>query len=375
MILATRYGFHGKKGLAGAVTGSEHDPERDPRVRFISFPREECYSRRAPPAAARSRAVRRRARSDSTRARRPDLLPDHRAVPRRRRLVPSAEGVPATAASASAASTTSSSSSTRCRRTSAAPARCSPSPTTASSPTSSCWARAWATACRSTPSSAGPTCSPTRTTAKAPTPGAATRWAAPPCWPRSTNSRQTDVLGHAPRAVGKSSKRACCGSPSCRPSPPSAAKGTCGASSAPRVGDRTSNEVAREIVRACYHGDAAGRAIHLLGPLAGDVIRVAPPLVMPLDEAQEYLDAMYAIIDACSPPSSPATDLRRRPQARPGPATSHPQRPPIVAILPVHQRRRPVVVELQLRSNPTPSFCSGKPRRPSPPAPLRSAAR
>ena len=42
IILATRFGFHGKKGLAGAVTGSERDPERDPRVRFISFPRQEC---------------------------------------------------------------------------------------------------------------------------------------------------------------------------------------------------------------------------------------------------------------------------------------------------------------------------------------------
>ena len=44
IILATRYGFHGKKGLAGAVTGSETDPERDPRVRFIGFPREECVN-------------------------------------------------------------------------------------------------------------------------------------------------------------------------------------------------------------------------------------------------------------------------------------------------------------------------------------------
>ena len=42
MILATRYGFHGKKGLANAVTGSETDAERDPRVRFISFPMHEC---------------------------------------------------------------------------------------------------------------------------------------------------------------------------------------------------------------------------------------------------------------------------------------------------------------------------------------------
>src|SRR5262245_45335184 len=42
MIIATRHGFHGKKGLAGAVTGSEQDAERDPRVRFISFPMREC---------------------------------------------------------------------------------------------------------------------------------------------------------------------------------------------------------------------------------------------------------------------------------------------------------------------------------------------
>jgi 4-aminobutyrate aminotransferase-like enzyme len=41
MILATRHGFHGKKGLAGAVTGSEDDHWRDPRVKFIGFPRDE----------------------------------------------------------------------------------------------------------------------------------------------------------------------------------------------------------------------------------------------------------------------------------------------------------------------------------------------
>ncbi len=42
LIVATRYGFHGKKGLANAVTGCETDRERDPRVRFVSFPRVEC---------------------------------------------------------------------------------------------------------------------------------------------------------------------------------------------------------------------------------------------------------------------------------------------------------------------------------------------
>jgi 4-aminobutyrate aminotransferase-like enzyme len=42
MILATRYGFHGKKGLAHSVSGIESDDERDPRVRFIAFPMQEC---------------------------------------------------------------------------------------------------------------------------------------------------------------------------------------------------------------------------------------------------------------------------------------------------------------------------------------------
>jgi 4-aminobutyrate aminotransferase-like enzyme len=42
MIIATRFGFHGKKGLAGAVTGCETDHDRDPRVRFIGFPMAEC---------------------------------------------------------------------------------------------------------------------------------------------------------------------------------------------------------------------------------------------------------------------------------------------------------------------------------------------
>ena len=41
MIIATRFGFHGKKGLANAVTGSEKDAERDPRVKFVSFPMDE----------------------------------------------------------------------------------------------------------------------------------------------------------------------------------------------------------------------------------------------------------------------------------------------------------------------------------------------
>ncbi|HEV3020833.1 MAG TPA: aminotransferase class III-fold pyridoxal phosphate-dependent enzyme [Pirellulales bacterium] len=61
------------------------------------------------------------------------------------------------------------------------------------------------------------------------------------------------------------------------------------------VGGRSAADVANACVEACYLGDASGRAIHLLGPLAQKVIRVAPPLVLPLDEARQYLDAMYGI--------------------------------------------------------------------------------
>ena len=60
-----------------------------------------------------------------------------------------------------------------------------------------------------------------------------------------------------------------------------------------QLGSRSAEQIANECVLACYRGDAQGRAIHLLGPLAGKVLRVSPPLVMPLDEARDYLDTMY----------------------------------------------------------------------------------
>ena len=59
------------------------------------------------------------------------------------------------------------------------------------------------------------------------------------------------------------------------------------------IGNTPADAVARACVEACYFGDDQGRAIHLLGPLAGRVIRVSPPLVMPPDEAADYLDAMH----------------------------------------------------------------------------------
>jgi 4-aminobutyrate aminotransferase-like enzyme len=63
------------------------------------------------------------------------------------------------------------------------------------------------------------------------------------------------------------------------------------------VGNTPAETVANDLVKACYLGDEQGRAIHLLGPLAGKVIRVSPPLVMPLAEAEEYLGVMHRLCD------------------------------------------------------------------------------
>lgn len=62
------------------------------------------------------------------------------------------------------------------------------------------------------------------------------------------------------------------------------------------IGAHPAEEVAIECVRACYLGDEDGNAIHLLGPLAGKVIRISPPLTMAHDEARQYLDAMHRIL-------------------------------------------------------------------------------
>ncbi len=61
------------------------------------------------------------------------------------------------------------------------------------------------------------------------------------------------------------------------------------------VGGRSASEMANACVKACYLGDRRGRAVHLLGPLAGNVLRVSPPLVLPADEARSYLDMMYEL--------------------------------------------------------------------------------
>ena len=62
------------------------------------------------------------------------------------------------------------------------------------------------------------------------------------------------------------------------------------------VGQLSADEVAAEIVRLCYLGDEQGRGVHLLGPLAGKVIRVAPPLTMPVAEWEEYFAVVHGLV-------------------------------------------------------------------------------
>jgi 4-aminobutyrate aminotransferase / (S)-3-amino-2-methylpropionate transaminase / 5-aminovalerate transaminase len=58
---------------------------------------------------------------------------------------------------------------------------------------------------------------------------------------------------------------------------------------------RSAADWANAAVLACYRGDG-GDGIHLLGPLARKVIRIAPPLVITEQEAGEALALMYRLL-------------------------------------------------------------------------------
>ena len=62
------------------------------------------------------------------------------------------------------------------------------------------------------------------------------------------------------------------------------------------VGGVSSKQVAIEIVKAAYLGNSAGEGIHLLGPLAGNVIRISPPNVITKADARESLELLYDIV-------------------------------------------------------------------------------
>ena len=63
---------------------------------------------------------------------------------------------------------------------------------------------------------------------------------------------------------------------------------------------RSAADWANAAVLACYRGEGDA-GIHLLGPLAKKVIRIAPPLVITETEAREALELMYRLLAALTP--------------------------------------------------------------------------
>ena len=291
MILATRYGFHGKKGLAGAVTGSESDPERDPRVRFIGFPTTRCDERST---CAASRSIWTPTKRNSTRlwtelgqricclVTEPYLggggsyHPQNEYLQLLERFCREHDIVfILDEVQANFGRTGSMYAFTHYGVEpdivvlgkglgNGVPVECRGRP------------------CRSVRQAC--------TTAKAPTPGAPTRLACAAVLATLDEFESTDVLGHARQLAGVLEA---------------------GPGAADRVGRRDAVR-GEGVVWGIECGAVAGHsaddggqclrrglllrrsigpaAIHLLGPLAGKVLRVSPPLVMPLDEANEYLE-------------------------------------------------------------------------------------
>lgn len=296
VILATRAGFHGKKGLAGAVTGTENDPERDPRVRFLRFPTEECASverRRQPidlePYRAELAAVREEFGSRicalitepylggggsyhpqkeylqllQTFCREHDVLlildevqanfgrtgslyafteygvePD--IVVLGKGL---ANGVPV----------------------SAAVGRVDLFANMHFGEASDTW-------------SANPLSSAA-------------------VLATLDEYEQTDVLEHA-RRLSEVIEAGLLRLTELDVVSAVRGEGVVWGVECAAVGSHSAADVAIACVESCYRGDESGRAIHLLGPLAGKVLRVSPPLVMPLDEARHYLEVLYGIFSA-----------------------------------------------------------------------------
>jgi 4-aminobutyrate aminotransferase-like enzyme len=296
MILATRFGFHGKKGLAGAVTGSEKDPERDPRVRFISFPRDECWTlerRRQPidlaPYADELEQIHRELSGQICCMITEPYLGGGGSYHPQKEYLQLLEGF--------------------CRKhdivfildeVQSNFGRTGPmyafthyglEPDIVvlgkglgnGVPVDAAVGRA-------------------DLFAKLTYGEASDTWSGHPLGCAAVVAtldefESSGVLEHATEL-----SRVFEGGLSRLIDLPAVAAirgegNVWGIQCAP-IGAHGSAEVAREVVRACYDGDEQGRAIHLLGPLGGDVIRVAPPLVMPLSKARKYLDAMYEIVRA-----------------------------------------------------------------------------
>jgi acetylornithine/succinyldiaminopimelate/putrescine aminotransferase len=63
---------------------------------------------------------------------------------------------------------------------------------------------------------------------------------------------------------------------------------------------RSAADWANEAVLSCYHGQD-GTGVHLLGPLARKVLRIAPPLVITPDESSAAIDLMHRCLQRIAP--------------------------------------------------------------------------
>lgn len=291
IILATRQGFHGKKGLAGAITGTENDPDRDPRVRFVSFPVAECQNvarRREPIDLAPYRAELERLWSEygnriACLCTEPYLGGGGSMHPQREYLQLLAEF---------------------CRardivfildeiqsnfgRTGPMYAFthygiepdivCLGKGLGNGIPVSAAVGRADVFASLSYGQ-------------------ASDTWSANPLSAAAVLAtldefESTDVLARAAK-LAEILERGLLRLMDTGAVAHVRGEGVVWGVECAAIGKHSAAQVANACVEACYLGDERGRAIHLLGPLAGKVIRVSPPLVLPLQEAEEYLDAMH----------------------------------------------------------------------------------
>ena len=294
MILSTRHGFHGKKGLADAVTGTESDPDRDPRVRFMSFPSDACRDIHVRRQTTRSRSVRTRTGRSRHRVGGSPLLPDHGTVSGRWWIV------------SSTAESICNSSERFCRQRDiffildeiqSNFGRTGPMYAYTHygiEPDIVCLGKGMG---NGVPVSAA--------VGRADVLGSldygygSDTWSANPLACAAVLAtldefETTDVLDEASSLSGILER----GLDRLKQTGLVAnvrGEGCVWGVECEAVANHPASEVANACVKACYLGDDSGHAVHLLGPLAGKVLRVSPPLVMPAEEATEYLDAMFQI--------------------------------------------------------------------------------
>ncbi len=296
MILATRRGFHGKKGLASAVTGTEQDPDRDPRVRFIPFPTEDCC--------------------DVDVRRRPlDLGPYQAALAQVVEELGESIGCLITEPYLGGGGSF------------------HPQPEYLQLLERFCRERDWVFILDEVQSNFGRTGPMYAFTHYGVTPDivclgkgmgngvpvsaaagradifaalnygeASDTWSANPLAAASVLAtldefETTDVLDRGGQ-LSAVLQRGLCRLKESGLVAHVRGEGCVWGVECQGVGDQAAAEIANACVEACYLGDSQGLAIHLLGPLSGKVLRVSPPLVMPLDEAEMYLEAMLRIFRA-----------------------------------------------------------------------------